>query len=63
MNQRLTPSSWTILICVSLTLGTLALYGQVVHHDFVSYDDYEYVLENPFVRQGLTKEGMFQAFR
>jgi hypothetical protein len=63
MNQRLTQPSWTILICVSMTLGTLALYGQVVNHYFVSYDDYEYVLENPFVREGLTKEGMLQAFR
>jgi tetratricopeptide (TPR) repeat protein len=39
---------------VALVLVTLALYWPVVSHDFVNYDDDEYVVENTRVSSGLT---------
>ena len=47
---------------VLLVLVTLAVYGQVVDHGFVNYDDNEYVYENPHVQQGLTGKGSGWAF-
>ena len=40
-------------------LGTLALYGPVRGHQFVNYDDDDYILNNSNVTEGLT----WQAFR
>jgi hypothetical protein len=45
-----------------LTLSTLAVYWQVQGHAFVTYDDYQYVVENPHVRHGLTLRGIAWAF-
>jgi tetratricopeptide (TPR) repeat protein len=49
-------------IAVVLALLTLAVYAQVGHHEFVLYDDPDYVTENPHVRAGLTLEGVVWAF-
>ncbi len=49
-------------ICVLLFLAILAVYGQVRSHDFVNYDDPQYVTENPQVRGGLTWHGLVWAF-
>ena len=40
----------------------LAVYGQVVHFDFVTYDDPDYVTANPHVQAGLTFAGVAWAF-
>jgi tetratricopeptide (TPR) repeat protein len=45
-----------------LLLATLAAYAQVFQHDFVNYDDPDYVTENVHVRAGLTWEGLRWAF-
>jgi hypothetical protein len=42
------------IVCLLLTVVTLALYNPVNRHPFVNYDDDRYVTENPHVRQGLT---------
>jgi Tfp pilus assembly protein PilF len=42
--------------------GIAVVFGQVLTHDFVNYDDQEYVYENPRIRAGLTKDGVLQAF-
>jgi len=39
----------------------LALYWPVLHFDFISYDDPEYVYKNPVVSAGLTKTGVLWA--
>src|SRR5882762_3412162 len=49
-------------IYLFLLLATLAAYGQVFQHDFVNYDDPDYVTENAHVRAGLTSEGLRWAF-
>lgn len=43
----------TLILCLLLALGTLALYSRVVHAGFLRYDDDRYVVENPYVRSGL----------
>jgi len=51
-----------LAVCVFLVLVTLAVYGQVVRHDFVNIDDDKYVYENRHVRSGLTADGVVWAF-
>jgi tetratricopeptide (TPR) repeat protein len=53
----------TMLACVLLGAITLAAYWPVIHNDFVSYDDREYVTENPHVLAGLTWDTASWAFR
>jgi Flp pilus assembly protein TadD len=42
---------------------TLLLYWQVQDFTFLLYDDYEYIVENPHVRAGLTPDSIRWAFR
>jgi Flp pilus assembly protein TadD len=41
---------------------TLAVYAPTLRHGFVNYDDPEYVVENPHVRDGLTVANVRSAF-
>jgi tetratricopeptide (TPR) repeat protein len=41
---------------------TFAVFGQTLTHDFVDYDDNEYVYENPMVAGGLSLKGIVWAF-
>jgi Flp pilus assembly protein TadD len=50
-------------IYVLLAGAVLAAYGQVLHFDFVTYDDPDYVTGNPHVQAGLTWPGVAWAFR
>lgn len=58
MNARQTKT----LIGLLLAVITLATFYQVAQCDFVSYDDYDYVLDNPDVRGGLSRQGIAWAF-
>lgn len=51
-----------LFIVVGLTLATLAVYGQVITHHFISLDDDLYVRDNPMVIGGLTLGGIVWAF-
>jgi Flp pilus assembly protein TadD len=42
------------LMCLALCLSTLAVYSQVAGHDFIAYDDDQYVYENTHIKNGLT---------
>ena len=44
----------SLLICLGLIVLVVAIYAQTLRHDFLNYDDNEYVTENPMVLQGLT---------
>jgi Tfp pilus assembly protein PilF len=46
----------TIISCLFLAIGTLAVYSPVRTHPFVNYDDQNYVTENAHVQAGLTWE-------
>ena len=50
------------LICFVLTIITLVAFEQVRRNDFVSYDDRQYVTDNPNVNQGLSGESIAWAF-
>jgi hypothetical protein len=52
----------TWLVCLALVLITLALYWPTHRHDFVQYDDPEYVSENVIVQQGITGYGLMWCF-
>jgi hypothetical protein len=50
------------LICFALSLITLALYLPVLQHNFIEYDDQQYVTDNPIVLSGLSRRGFLWAF-
>jgi tetratricopeptide (TPR) repeat protein len=50
------------LICVVLSVITIAVYWQVLHFDFINFDDPKYVTENLHVQQGLTWDSIRWAF-
>lgn len=47
-----------IALGVFLVAATLIVYGQVVGHDFVRFDDKAYVTENHYVKNGWSVEGL-----
>ncbi|MEI9959857.1 MAG: hypothetical protein WDM76_01625 [Limisphaerales bacterium] len=49
------------LICLTLSLVTLALYLPALYHDFIEFDDQQYVTDNPRVQAGLTWNGLVWA--
>src|ERR1700677_317135 len=53
----------TLVVCLVLGLGTLALYSAAFHFGFVNYDDQLYVVLNPHVNKGLTGAGLAWAFQ
>ena len=52
----------TIIICLGLTSLVWLVFGQTLQHQFVAYDDQNYVYENPVVTAGLTANGVRAAF-
>jgi tetratricopeptide (TPR) repeat protein len=45
-------------IYLLLVLATVAVYSQVLHFDFVNFDDPDYITNNSHVRQGITADGI-----
>ena len=41
---------------------TLIVYGRMIDHGFISFDDDDYITANPVVRRGLTVDGLVWAF-
>jgi Flp pilus assembly protein TadD len=61
------PSSnvqrWRVAgLSLALAAITFAVFGQTLTHEFVDYDDNEYVYLNPTVARGLTLKGIAWAF-
>jgi len=52
-----------VLICLILAGVTLALYWPLTTHDFVSYDDGIYIVENPHINTGLSGQNIAWAFQ
>jgi len=50
------------LISIALVAATLVAYEPIRHNEFVSYDDYTYITENPNVTGGLTLQSVAWAF-
>ena len=53
------PALW---VSLALIVSIVLVYAAVWHHDFVNYDDHEYILDNPFVPAGLSWRGVAWAF-
>ena len=49
-------------ICVLLVGGTILPYWQVRKHEFLNYDDSEYITENNFVQDGLSWQNVRWSF-
>src|SRR5262245_7509489 len=49
-------------IAILLAVGTLLVLGAVAEHEFLTYDDNEYVSANPNVQHGLTPASIAWAF-
>ncbi len=61
---RVKPSGAREITLTSLFLVTITwlVFSQTMRYDFVNYDDYVYVYQNPIVRSGLTPHGIIWAF-
>jgi protein O-mannosyl-transferase len=53
----------SLFICLVLVVGTLAVYRPVTRHEFVNYDDTDYVTQNAFVQAGLSAKSIAWAWR
>jgi len=51
-----------VLILAAFAVVTLAVYAQVISHQFINLDDDLYIRDNPMVNGGLTLGGMAWAF-
>jgi Tfp pilus assembly protein PilF len=51
-----------LLVALGLAAITLAVYGQVLSHQFINFDDDVYLWGNPMVIDGLTLKGITWAF-
>lgn len=50
------------VISLFLVLVIFAVYWKVINHEFINYDDNIYIIENRYVKDGLTTEGIIWAF-
>jgi len=59
-----TPNDrWRLIgVCLFLFVAVWLVYGQTLHHEFVNYDDEDYVTTNAQVARGVTLEGIVWAF-
>ncbi len=51
-----------LVVILLLVLGTLLVFLQTTHHPFIDYDDGEYIVNNPYVNQGLNWRDIRWAF-
>jgi len=53
---------WVPLIYVALMFATIIAFEPIRQNEFVNYDDYAYVTQNPHVQTGLTNNSIIWAF-
>ncbi len=51
-----------IFLCILLALAIFLIYRPVQDFDFIGYDDNMYVLGNPQIQQGFTRDAVIRAF-
>ena len=52
----------SLIVGLALIAAILVAFWQVRNHEFVTFDDDEYVIDNSHVRSGLTSQGILWAF-
>ena len=50
------------IVCTLLAAIVFLVFGQTLRHEFINYDDQEYVYENPRITSGLSLDGIQWAF-
>jgi uncharacterized membrane protein YqjE len=60
--HRIVNIRYDVLICLFLVIATLVAYWQVRNHNFLSFDDYLYILHNQHVNNGLSFKSISWAF-
>lgn len=63
MHEAKQPTATVVWIGVAILAATWAVYAPVGQHEFVTFDDPDYVTANPHVTRGLTGDGLAWAFR
>ncbi len=53
---------WVVALAALLVVVTVWTYRDLRAHEFLLYDDNEYVVEHPVIRKGLTWEGLVYVF-
>jgi protein O-mannosyl-transferase len=43
-----------VISCLALIAATLAFYNPIIHNQFTGFDDWNYILKNPQIQNGLT---------
>ncbi len=61
-SKELTSLKKKLLLCLGLTLVTLAVYRQVGGHEFITLDDEWYIVENSKINAGFTRDGLIGIF-
>jgi protein O-mannosyl-transferase len=51
-----------IAICIFLMVATFCIYSQLQDHEFINYDDYQYIKDDWKIKPGLTSESISWAF-
>jgi tetratricopeptide (TPR) repeat protein len=62
MTSKINGNYSVLAICISLAIVTIAVFWQVGNHEFISFDDNDYVTENRQVQDGITLKGIAWAF-
>jgi Tfp pilus assembly protein PilF len=60
--DRKSKSCRSVLISAALVLVILLAFEPIRHNDFVEYDDYQYLVRNPHVQKGVTRDSVIWAF-
>ena len=58
----MTQNQLKLIVCLALTITTLASFWQVQQNEFINFDDLIYIAHNPNVRDGLTSNSFSWAF-
>ena len=51
-----------VVICIFLMVATFCIYSQVQDHEFINYDDYQYIKDNWNIKSGISSESISWAF-
>jgi protein O-mannosyl-transferase len=62
LSRQITIDRKQLVVCGSLLLMTLLVFGQTIRHEFINLDDSVYVYANPLVWNGLTVPSVAHAF-
>jgi tetratricopeptide (TPR) repeat protein len=62
LHSHASPRYVVLLVYVMLAALTWIVFGQVLAHDFVAYDDQTYIYDNPRITAGVTVHGVVAAF-